>query len=102
MLDDFLKLIDCNWPKDKHGNFKVQDVDAYLNRMHLIVCTDKWMYYRSANSGKALVPRMAYPNTKRPDLFKPEVFDLMTKHKKDHAWRPDGYEAALKWDIASR
>ena len=43
---------------------------------------------------------MRYPNPKRPDLFVPEVSDILKKFRKDRTYLPDGYAADFAWDVA--
>jgi hypothetical protein len=92
-------MIDCNWPQDKNGGFKKGDVDAYLMRMHLVVLTPNWIYYRPAESGVAQVRRMQYADPARPDLFQPSVRDKYKAYKKDNTWRPETYDADLAWSV---
>ena len=96
-MEDLVKMLDCNWP----GGSMDEDIEAYLNRLHVVVLTDTWIYYRLARTDrKALVPRMAWPNPSRPDLFIPETTAILKRFKRDQRYVPDDYEADLKWGVA--
>ena len=41
-LGDFQKMIESTWPSGSN----LEDVDAYVNRAHIIVPTYTWIYYR--------------------------------------------------------
>ena len=70
---EFHSMIDGNLPQDKYGNFKKADVDACLMRRHIVALTPKWIDYRLAESGDALVLRMAYADPARPELWQSSV-----------------------------
>ena len=96
-LEDFLKMISTNWPKDSTE----EDVAAYLNRSHFVLLTDNWIYYRFARAEMdSLVDRMPWPNPKKKKLFLPEATEILKKFKKDQAWTPSDYDADMKWGIA--
>ena len=76
-----------------------EDVEAYLNRMHIVWLTDNWIYYHMAMSGDANVPRMAWPDPQCPDIFVPEVRDILKKYKKDQTYRPPNFAADFEWGV---
>ncbi len=68
------------------------DVEAYLNRYHIVLLSDAHVYFRHAASGmNCNVPRMPWPNPAKPDLFLPDVAETLRKFKKDQKWKPDDY-----------
>ena len=69
-IADFLRPIRCNWPTDKKGDVNDADVEAYLSRAHIVLCTDDWIYNRFASSDFTTpVPRIPWPTPAKPDLF---------------------------------
>ena len=96
-LEDFLKMIECNWPKGSDD----EDVVAYLNRSHFVLLTDKWIYFRFAFTPLTdLVSRMEWPTPNKPDLFIPETVAVNKAYKKDQTKIPEDYAADLEWGIA--
>ena len=90
-----LRLIAVNWPKDAVD----EDIEAYMTRLHIVLMSDKWIYYRLATDGRNNVPRMPYPNPQKPDLFIPEVAETLKKFKKDRSYKPPDYDSDFAWDV---
>ncbi len=93
--DDFLKMISVNFPKASTD----EDVEAYLNRMHIVLLTDKWIYHWQPLCDMERVPRMPWPDPKRRDLFVPDVRVTMARYKKDQLYKPDGFLDRMIWDL---
>ena len=89
-------MIEPGW----HIGSTPADVDACMNKAHIIV-TDYWIYCRLACSPNTdLVPRTRWPTLEKPDLFMLEAADMLKRHKKDQSYLPLGYEADRDWYIA--
>ena len=89
-------MIDPNWPK---GSLE-DDIEAYLNRMHIIVCTKGWLTYRFAGGPGQKVLRMKWPNPTKPDIMIPEATAVLKRYKKDNAFKPPGHEEDFRWSVA--
>ena len=96
-LAEFINMVDVNFPKGSDA----EDVMAYINRMHIVLLTDNWIYWRLADAGDANVPRMEWPtpDPKKRDLFVPEVREILKAYKKDNKYRPAQYESDFAWDV---
>ena len=98
-LKDFLHIVADNFPEKSTRS----DIEGYLNRYHMVLLTDSWIYYRFATDStddNATVPRMAWPNPAKHDLFRPEAMKILQAFKKDQTFLPDGYAQTFDWDVA--
>ena len=96
LFSEFAKLIEVNWPKDANE----EDIEAYYSRLNIVLLSDAWIYTRWVWNGKKNVPRIAYPDPSRPDLFIPEATEIGKKFKKDRMWLPASYQEDFAWDVA--
>ena len=96
LLRDFLKLVECNWPRTS----ETEDIDAYLARYHIVLLSDRWIYYRFAGNNKSNVPRMPWPTPKKPDLFTAAVSQSLKRYKQDQTYLPSDYESDIEWESA--
>jgi hypothetical protein len=95
-LSDFIRIIQVNWPT---GSTE-EDVEAYLNRYHIVLLSNTHVYFRLAASGDGNVIRMPWPDPKKTDLFIPEVSAILRRFKKDPKWKPDDYGADFDWGVS--
>ena len=98
-LKDFIRIIEVNFPERSSA----ADIEGYLNRYHMVLLTDKWIYHRLATDSTAddaIVPRMPWPNPAKPDLFRPEATAVLRAFKKDQSFLPDGFAQSFDWDVA--
>ena len=65
--------MEINWPRD----VVEEDIEAYMTRLHIVLLSDNWIYYRLATDGEKHVQRMPYPDPRRPDLFIPEFSGIL-------------------------
>lgn len=93
---DFIRIIEVNFPQGSTDS----DVEAYLSRYHIYLLTDTHIYYRYASPSRADVPRMKWPNPRKPDLLVPEAIETLKRYKKDSKYKPEGYAADFLWDVA--
>ena len=99
-FDEFNRIIDVNWPRDKHNNYNQQDVRAYFARMHTVLLTEGWIYFRLASTETLDVPRFPWPNSSKPDLFVPATTATMKQYKKDQSFKPADYDVKARWSLA--
>ena len=92
---DFVRIFEISFPKPSTE----ADVEAYLNRYHIFLLTDKHIYYRFAGGGSAAVRRMTWPNPSKPDLFIPETTGVLKQYKKDQAYKPADYDEDFRWGV---
>jgi len=95
-FEQFKQLIHMIWPIDSDD----EDIEAYFNRLHVVVLTDKFIYYRFATQGQRDVARMPYPDPERPDLFVPEAAEILHRFKTDQTYAPDDYADDFAWDVS--
>ncbi|CAK0895020.1 unnamed protein product [Prorocentrum cordatum] len=99
-FDDFVRIIQANFPRDARGSFEMADAEAYLARSRVVLLSDKRIYFRLASTDKESVPFFAWPNPAQPDLFVPESRDTVKKYKKDQTYKPPNFEIDFKWGQA--
>lgn len=96
LLKKFLEMIEENWPA---GSTEA-DIEAYLERCHIVLFTDAWIYFLKAKSNlEELVPRWPYPDPKRKDIFIKEATSIMKKFKRDKDYKPEGYDDDFLWGV---
>ena len=92
---EFAKVIECNWPEGSDD----EDIQAYYNRLHIILYSDTHIYIYVANSIGKNVHRIQYPDPRKPDIFIPAMVDVMKKFKKDRTYLPPDYNTDFAWDV---
>ena len=88
-----VEMLSPNWPQESTED----DIEAYMNRMNVVVLADGWIYYRLASAGKANVPRMKYPVPAKPHLFQPSCKDILARYKGDQTYLPSEFDEEFRW-----
>ena len=77
--DDFMRLIRPSFRQVTDD----EDLLAVLARTHVVVLTNKRVYFRHASEEEARVPWFTYTNPKKPDLFNQKCKAAFGEYKKD-------------------
>eukprot|EP00959_Pyramimonas_sp_CCMP1952_P173710 3629765-Pyramimonas_sp.AAC.1 len=59
------------------------DAEAHLARSHVVLLSDRRLYFHLASTDKGSAPLFAWPSPAQPDLFAPESRRTLKMYKKD-------------------
>ena len=81
-----------------HKDFSPEDVVSFLKRTHIVLFSEKWVYYRRAGTDPVGVPRIPYPGGEK-DLLTPESKEAYGMYRKGRPFERPAYTEDMTWAV---